>query len=223
MPHADIKLWELCCPLDDVVLHPDAHPGGLGHPRCRCPRCSARFCCPPAAAAAKPRGRGASPSPARACVWPPPACPAAPRCATSPDSSAPSHPPSPPRPQGWPPPPSSGTMNLLQKYEGRLLLIGAVEQRIVSTGEKFYSKYLFESQIMMYIQVFHLLLYWLLLLSKIPSGIGQNNFLVTKIFPFIRPKFDLFLNYQLKTIYRRVKRVRLNLDECKRNILSQKT
>ena len=50
-------------------------------------------------------------------------------------------------------------MNLLQKYEGRLLLIGAVEQRIVSTGEKFYSKYLFESQIMMYIQVFHLLLY----------------------------------------------------------------
>ena len=30
MPHADIKLWELCCPFGDVVLHPDAHPGGLG-------------------------------------------------------------------------------------------------------------------------------------------------------------------------------------------------
>ena len=167
-----LSSWWCCSPPRRSPWRPRARP----RPRCRCPCCSARSCCPPAAAAAKSRGRGASPSPARACGWPLPACPAAPRCATSPASSDPSRPLSPPRPQGWPPPPSAGIMNLLQKNDGSFrwwffrslgqlhtfLFFSCetlspnpkldqilrpdfflLEQRIVSTGEKFYSKYLF--------------------------------------------------------------------------------
>ena len=54
-------------------------------------------------------------------------------------------------------------------------------------------------------------------------GHWAKQFRGDEIYPFhLSGKFDLFLNHQLKT-YWRIKRVRFNLDECKRNILSHKT
>ena len=69
---------------------------------------------------------------------------------------------------------------------------------------------------------FHLLLTIIIIQNSF--GHWAKQFRGDEIYPFHSSgKFDLFLNHQLKTIYWRVKRVRFNLDECKRNILSHKT
>ena len=69
---------------------------------------------------------------------------------------------------------------------------------------------------------FHLLLTIIIIQNSF--GHWAKQFGGDEIYPFHSSgKFDLFLNHQLKTIYWRVKRVRFNLDECKRNILSHKT
>ena len=68
---------------------------------------------------------------------------------------------------------------------------------------------------------FHLLLTIIIIQNSF--GHWAKQFRGDEIYPFHSSgKFDLFLNHQLKT-YWRIKRVRFNLDECKRNILSHKT